>query len=406
MKIVHIEDFIHPDAGYQVNLLSRLQVRQGHEVVVVTGTLDKIPETLTGFFGTENIADKDEAFFRTTGVRIIRVPLIGFYSGRALFSPKLFGLVDSLRPDVAFVHGEDTVMGMQFIMRARKLAYPVVLDCHMIEMASVNRLRHVFRFFYRNVVTPRILKGEIPLIRVVDVDYVEKCLGIPLERTILLSLGTDTDTFRPDEQARRAFRKAHGLDEDAFVILSAGKLDAQKGGRFFAKAIQEKIDLSRGRSLVFVVVGTTAGDYGKGVEEIFASSQNRILRFPTQPYLDLVQYYQAADLSIFPRQCSLSFFEAQSCGLPVLLERNEINVQRVRSGNGLLFAPEDIDDVRAKIRQFAETGEIEFKALRANARKFVLDHYDFVPIARKYTDVLEREVEKFRSRHRPGPRSE
>jgi glycosyltransferase involved in cell wall biosynthesis len=398
VKIVHIEDFIHPEAGYQVNLLSRLQVRQGHDVVVVTAELDRIPETLTAFFGRENIAAKDEAFHRRTGVRILRVPLIGFYSGRAIFSRKLFGLVDSLKPDVAFIHGEDTLMGIQFIMRARKLAYPIVLDCHMIEMASENRLRHAFRFFYRYVVTPRILKGEIPLIRVVDVDYVEKCLGIPLAKTILLSFGTDTDYFRPDEEARREFRKARGIDEGAFVVLYAGKLDASKGGQFFAESIRERIDLGEGKSPVFVVVGNAAGEYGKEVEALFSASQNRVLRFPTQPYLDLVGFYQAADLALYPRQCSLSFFEAQSCGLPVLLEDNEINVQRVRFKNGLLFAPEDIGDVRAKIRLFAEMGEGEFRAMKDNARKFVLGSYDYVPIARKFTDVLENEVAKFRER--------
>jgi hypothetical protein len=46
MKIVHIEDFLHPDAGYQLNSLAPLQRAQGHDVTIVTGELDKIPEDL------------------------------------------------------------------------------------------------------------------------------------------------------------------------------------------------------------------------------------------------------------------------------------------------------------------------------------------------------------------------
>ena len=55
MKIVHVEDFIHPEAGYQVNLLSRLQQLDGHQVTIVTAELEKIPSFLTSFFGKEDI---------------------------------------------------------------------------------------------------------------------------------------------------------------------------------------------------------------------------------------------------------------------------------------------------------------------------------------------------------------
>jgi hypothetical protein len=180
MKFVHVEDFIHPEAGYQVNLLSKLQVQQGHEVYIVTAELEKIPEFLTSFFGRDNMQERDEKFYQLTGAKIIRVPLLGFYSGRAIFHPKIFKIVNSLNPDVAFIHGEDSLTGIQFIRKARKLNYPIVLDCHMLEMASMNRFRKGFRFFYKRLVTPHILKNNIPLIRVVDVDFVEKYLGIPL----------------------------------------------------------------------------------------------------------------------------------------------------------------------------------------------------------------------------------
>ena len=43
MHFVHVEDFFHPDAGYQVNLLSRLQVLQGHRVTIVTAELERMP---------------------------------------------------------------------------------------------------------------------------------------------------------------------------------------------------------------------------------------------------------------------------------------------------------------------------------------------------------------------------
>lgn len=399
MKIVHLEDFIHPDAGYQVNLLGRLQVRQGHEVEVVTGELDKIPEDLTAFFGRENIVDRDARFECETGVRIHRIPLYGFYSGRAIFHPiQLIKKVISLKPDVLFVHGEDTLTGMIFIVISKWLPFPIVLDCHMLEMASKNKYREYFRYFYRRFITPLILNRNIPLIRVVDSDFVQKCLGIPLKNTDLLSLGTDTDHFKPNPQKRIEVRSELGLSPNSYVIMYAGKLDEHKGGLFLAEAIREKLEAD-GKKIEFLIIGNTVGDYGRSVELALAASGNNIIRLPTQRYFDLAKYYQAVDLAVYPKQCSLSFFEVQACGVPVLFEQNEINFQRSTKGNAFTFVPESVEDFRAKMKELACLNEKENLEISKNARLYVAETYDFLPISQAYTDVLQRAVTNWKSKN-------
>lgn len=398
MKMVHLEDFIHPDAGYQVNLLARLQVKDGHDVTIVTGEMDKIPTFLTAFFGRDNMKERDERFFRETGARIVRVKLFGFYSGRAIFYPRIFKVVDELNPDVLFLHGEDTLTGMAFIARSSRLKYPMILDCHSVEMASFNRLKHVFRFFYKRLVAPIIIRNNIPLIRVVDVDFVDKCLGIPLSHTTLLSFGTDTDHFQPNAEARARFIKEHGLKEDTFVVLYAGKLDVFKGGKFFASSIKDKIVSTTGKDVVFVIVGNCDGEYGREVEKLFSESENRIIRFPTQRYFDLASFYQAADMALYPKQCSMSFFEAQSCGLPLIFEDNEINLERATHGNALTFKGEDTGDFRAKLQQMIDMPAQQFQEMRAASRKYIVDNFDFVPIARKFTEVMQGALTRWKER--------
>lgn len=240
MRFVHVEDFVHPNAGYQINLLTRLQVQQGHEVIIVAGELDKIPVFLTSFFGKDNIEEKDRKFEEETGVKIIRHPLYAYYSGRAIYKPGLHKLIKSLNPDVLFIHNEDTVMGMKLLWDYKKMNVPYVLDCHMLEMASENRFRDFFRLFYRKFVTPVILKNNIPLIRVVDTDFVQKHYNIPLSKTKLLSFGTDTDFYKPDSKIKEAFRKELGIDNTDFVVIYAGKMDPAKGGEFLAESLKEK----------------------------------------------------------------------------------------------------------------------------------------------------------------------
>lgn len=392
MKIVHVEEFFHPDAGYQVNMLSRLQTLDGNEVTVVAAEMKKMPSSLTAFFGKEDVAQKDAAFERETGVRIVRVPLLAFYSGRAIFHPSVFRKVSAQAPDVVFVHGLETLTGMLFIRFSKWLKYPIVLDSHMLEMASRNRLRDQFAAFFRRYITPTILRENIPMIRVVDSDYVQKCLGIPLSHTDLLSFGTDTAHFSPDGEARKVIRARHGIDENAFLVLYAGKLDDAKGGQFLANAIREKFATPPGRPIQFMVIGTSDGPYGEEVERTFARCENKLIRLPTQRYFDLAAFYQAADVAVFPRQCSLSFFEAQSCGLPALFEENEINSQRADSDNAFIFTPGNIEDLRCKVEWLAGLQAERFTEISGNARRHVLRHYDYVPIARRFTGILQRAV--------------
>jgi glycosyltransferase involved in cell wall biosynthesis len=397
MRIVHVEDFFHPDAGYQVNVLSKLQSEQGHEVFVVTSELDKIPDFLVSFFGKENIYEKDEAFYNRTGVKVIRIPLFAYCSGRSIFKLKIFREVDLLIPDIVFVHGKDTMIGMQFIWRSIKKKYPIFLDCHMLEMASENRFRNVFRFFYKHFVTPFILKYKIPLARVVDSDYVEKFYGIPLDKTYYLPLGTDVDFFKPDQKEKNRIRSKFGLKSDDFVVLYAGKLDKFKGGDFFSKSIIDNISLdNENRNIVFIVVGNVDKEIGSIVEGNFENSKNKVIRFSTQAYLDLIDFYQVSDIAVYPKQCSMSFFEAQSCGLPVVFENNEINLKRASSGGCFTFSPGDSKDFINKITMLGNMDSDDFSLLAEKSREYVVENCSFIPVAEQCSVLMKEEIDRFR----------
>src|SRR5690606_32117483 len=121
--------------------------------------------------------------------------------------------------------------------------------------------------FYKRFIAPIIIKNKIPLIRVVDSDYVEKCLGIPLSITTLLSFGTDTSYFLYSVDRKRKFRQHHGISEDAFLVLYAGKFDPTKGGMLLADFLCQEFDVPEDKKLEFLVVGNPDGDYGRAVLE-------------------------------------------------------------------------------------------------------------------------------------------
>ncbi|MBY0245758.1 MAG: glycosyltransferase family 4 protein [Sphingobacteriaceae bacterium] len=396
--ILHFEDFFHPDAGYQVNTLSLAQAREGYKVTIVTSELLHIPRFLTDFFGVENIQERDSLFTHRTGVNIVRYPLFGFYSGRAIFKFGIFDLVKKLNPSVLFLHGNDTFMGIMFLLRLKLFDFPFVLDNHMLEMASKNKFNKIFRFFYRKIITPIILKNNIPVIRLVNSDYVDKCLGIPLNKTTLINFGTDLEHFCSNAVLRNIARQKYNILDDEFVILSVGKLDESKGGMFLAKSVKHKISVNNHKKITFLVVGnSTIDDYGSLVEAIFTESENRVIRLKTQSYLDLVTIYQASDLALFPKQCSMSFFEAQACMLPVLLEDNEINSQRVCANNGFLFAQDDTTDLRRMIVKLASYNDIQYNELKISSRKYIERKFNFSDIIKIYNTCILDAYKKYKA---------
>lgn len=385
MKIVNVEDYFHPEAGYQLNVLSKYLSMFGNDVVIITAELKKMPSFLTDFFGKDDIEEKDRDFSNNTGVKVIRLPIACYKSGRALFWTGLIEQIRNENPDVLYVHGNDTYTAMYLLLLRRKIHCPIILDSHMVDMASKNHFKNIFRWFYRRFITPIIISDKIPVIRTAPVDYIEKRLGIPISQAPCISFGSNMTLFHPNEDNRIAFREENGISLNAFVVIYAGKLDSAKGGLFLSEALVERLATSK--ELVFLIIGNAVRDIQEEIEDNFGRSQNKIIRFKTQKYQSLPVFFQAADLAIFPKQCSLTFFDVQACGLPVLFENNEVNKYRCRN-NAWMFAGEDIADFRKKIEFIVSIPDDEYAEYKKNAYKYIKDNYDYEKCAREYEKVI------------------
>ncbi|MBY4969593.1 glycosyltransferase family 4 protein [Streptococcus suis] len=394
MKIVHVEDFFHPDAGYQINILPKYLAKFGHEQTIITSEMEKIPSNVSKFFGTEDIGKRDKIYEEKYHVKIIRLPLLGFMSGRAIFSRNLISVIQDISPDVLYIHGNDTLTGIRLLRARKKLSCQIVTDSHMLEMASRNPFNTYFRKFYKTFITPILLKEGIPVIRTQNDNYVEKHLGIPLIQAPWISYGSDIDLFQRDEKVKEKFRTKHQISPSALVCVYAGKLDECKGGLFLAESLKERFQTKR--PLVFVIVGNTSDDYGRKVEQAFSESQNLILRFPTQKYEDLAVFFKIADFALFPKQCSLSFYDVQACGLPVLLEDNTVNIDRVSHENGWIFKEDSKDSLREQLTMIASLDEAELERLSQNSERYILEQYNYESQAREYEEIIESVVLKER----------
>lgn len=393
MRIIHFDQMFHPEFGDQINILPKFQVKQGHEVFIVTGKSDVPHPRFVDFADNTNMDEKDKIFEEMTGVKIIRIDILRFISGRAIYKKGFNKIVDQLKPDILFCHFNDTVVGMYYTLKSNKLKYPVIFDSHMLDMAAKNKFKKVFRLFYKMFMTPIIKKNNLIVIRTQDNDYVNKELGVPNNLTPFVSFGSDTTIFKPNPIVREKFRKKYKINDNDFVVLYTGKLNEEKGAKLLAKVFEE--EFKSNRKLTLVVVGNASEEYEKELEIIFSKSKNCIIRFPTQKYIDLPKFYQMADVCVFPKQCSLSFYDAQACGLPVIAEDNSINKERLSFKNGLLYKENSIDDLKSKIEYLANLDRDQIENYKTNSVNYIKKDYDYLKITQQYEQIIQKEYNRF-----------
>ncbi|MGE7689364.1 glycosyltransferase family 4 protein [Lysinibacillus sp. NPDC097214] len=396
MRILHWDEMFHPSFGYQINILPKYQVKQGHEVIIVTSEeIEKHP-TFSKFGGSVNIEQEDMKYMNMYGVKIIRLPIHTVMSGRVIYKKGYLKIIKELEPDVIMCHTNDTLSAIRITQHYKYFNTPIVFDNHMLEMASKNPLSKLFRLYFKSFITPIIKKNNLTVIRTQNDNYVNKHLGIPEKQTPFISFGSDRSLFYPNIQEKKTFRDKYNINMEDFVVLYTGKLTEDKGGKLLANAFYKKFDTEK--NIILVVVGNASGEYGNEVEELFRKSDNRVIRFPTQKYTDLPKFYQMADLCLFPKQCSLSFYDAQSCGLPVIAENNNVNIDRLSHNNGFTFKTDDMEDFRDNVLKFIKLSDEEYKVISNNAYKFVKDNYDYEELTKQYNDILLNEYEKFQKR--------
>ena len=397
MKILHVDDTFHPNFGYQCTPLAKFQQYAGNEVYVIAPEAKYIYPVYHSFgeYG-ETLAQDDKKYENDTGVKIVRVNAKGYIMGRLNYDRKaLVKAIDDISPDVILVHCIETMTAM-YLMKKLRYRYPMAFDSHMLAMAINNRMSKLFDFAFRTFFTTTIKKEGYTVIKTQNDDYIFEHLGIPREQSVFISFGTDVLLFKRDEEAKARFLAEKGLPENTFVITSTGKLSQAKGGKLFAETVKQKF--SDDRPVAIVIVADFSGKYESEVKEMLEESENKIFYYPVQKYSDLPKFYQIADVTVFPRQCSMSFYDAQSCGCPVISEKGHVNEERNSHGNGLCFDCGSASNFREKICTLIEMSCNEYMTMRDNAHKFVTENYSYDLIAAQYTEVLQKAVEQFKSK--------
>jgi glycosyltransferase involved in cell wall biosynthesis len=357
MTIVILPQWFSEKMGYVENHLPKALQKLGCDVHVVTSEL-QIYATDLEFYN--KIYERylgpgvlEPAVKELNGFTLHRLP--HYISRHGIGLNGLQEKLQEIRPDVVYLFEINTEHTLQVVKYKPSIGYKIFSESR-IHRSVYNppatfsqRLRHYFseELLWKKV--GRSFQKVYPVAP--DVKYIiEKYFGQEKKKSVLSSLAVDTESLKPieteEEKSRRtALRTSLELKEDDLLCIYTGRFTDNKGTIILAKAI-DYLHTQGKKHIKALFVGT--GDVA--YEENIKNHQGCTIH-PFVESAELVKYYQAADIGIWPKEESTSQLDAASCGLPIIISSQVEDTLRIE-GNGLSYQHGDPVDLAKQIEKF------------------------------------------------------
>lgn len=342
MRIIHIQDYYIANHGYQENFLMQIQASYGHDVHMITS--DKLPYTLSQ--NKSNSKYSKSINQQSNGINVHYLPSKIFFLkyAKRVWISNLESVVRSLKPDLIHVHGMQSLTSWRiarYAANTRSRSFKLLFDSHAATYNSTRLMKNAFYGIYRRYV-PHIILNVSDAIVAIDrwcKDFLINECGIPERDVSIIPLGADHHLFKYSPQHRFEYRTRWGLSNKSPVFIFTGKVIPSKKIHILIDAmsfIMKDIYLP-----TLIIVGSGDQTYIRSLRMSANNCKNcKIFLFPHVDNYQLPRYYSAADISIWP-SISIGTFEAQSCGLPLLVADNPELLDRISYGNGISYVRDD-----------------------------------------------------------------
>ena len=383
MKVLHIEDRFHPGLGQQINNFAKL-----HDPKIEFHILSS--NSFYPWKGTDSkkiITISDKEFEKKYNVIIHRTDIL-FEIHSRVWMKKLKKIILDVNPDVIYVHGVEMFSAIRIILSGLSKKYKTFSDTHTLLGQSKNKLLgSMFCFFLKRTIVPLINKKNIVVFYTTKENgmILRDIYGIKEENIKSCLIGTDTLKFYFDEEERRSLRNKYGLKEEDIAIIYTGKHNNIKKPHLVLEAVKN-LNVSNSKELFLFFVGSKDSKYFK---EHFKENYDygfKIFYIPEIKNDELYKYYSMADIAVFPKENTLSALDVQACKLPVILEDNQTNRDRIRN-SGLLYEKNNMHDLSEKINELIKNDEMR-KRLGGNGLGFINEVYDYKKIISEMENIL------------------
>lgn len=331
MRIVHVVQRFHPALGgaeTHVREVAREQARRGHDVVVATSAHPDAPQDAL-------VREADGSRYR-----VRRFPARQF-RGDYLLPPwlpmrGLDAFLQEQDPDLYHAHSYRFATLEHAARASRGTGRPFVVTAHGFYPPE-NPLVALARWRYDRLRGRRVLRSAARLVAVTrhEVDHYH-ALGVDPGLVDVVPNGIPPEALEPGDGAR--FRKEHGIDPRAPLVLFLARLGHDKGVGDFVRAAARASE--HHPEAVFALCGRDAGARS-GAERLAArlGADGRV-RF-LGPVREPRDAYAACDVFCLPSHYEafgIVYLEAMAQGRPVV-GTTAGGIPEVVGDAGLLVAP-------------------------------------------------------------------
>ncbi|MDO9576668.1 MAG: glycosyltransferase family 4 protein [Candidatus Cloacimonadales bacterium] len=212
--------------------------------------------------------------------------------------------------------------------------------------------------------------------------------------------GVDIDKFKIGPS--RHFRERYNINNDADIILCAGRIDPQKN----QLKLVELVNLlnQKHKSTHLLLIGQIASEsyYQKiqhRIQELHMEDRITIIPGLNADDPELVKAYHAADFFILPsikEPFGIVALEAWASRLPVIAHKvGGLQNLITEKHNGLFYQNDSLEDLAAKYYLLKDHPDLRVKLIH-NAYEEVCGNYCCQIIAEKILDFYQRVIEKYR----------
>lgn len=343
---IAIANFYREGMGYQENILPIKHKEIGCEAVMISCNQNEGKRQVESYTNIEGL--KVYLLPKKKNL-LMRIPVVNCMVN------KISGLqtvLEEVQPTIIFMHGLQAVDNLDVINYIKN--HPLVtlyVDQHAdFYNTPIKTLK---QYITQKIIYKQVANKLLPYVKKFwgvtpwRVDYLRQVYNLPIEKTDLLVMGGDENLidWNNREKIRSDIRKTLGIPEDAFVLITGGKLGKAKNLHILLEALRR-----RGNKNSFLIV------FGKFEEEEYHLCE---------PYIDdhvkllgwidsrgVYPYFLSADVSVFPGTHSVLWEQSCAAGLPGIFKDwnggfNHVDV----GGNALLIKDITVDSISNAIEK-------------------------------------------------------
>ena len=175
---------------------------------------------------------------------------------------------------------------------------------------------------------------------------------------------------------RKEYRQRYDIPDNAFLIVSGGKVDKAKNIHILVDAISGL----KNKNVYLLIFGSLTKD----VEEYCSNKFNDNVKFIG--WVDSKQvypYFLSADLAVFPGTHSVLWEQAMSCGIPGVFKDWEGGFGHIDcGGNAILLKDITIDSLAGTIGRLANDKSV-YEKMKQIAEDKARKEFSYIEIAKK-----------------------